>query len=173
MEEILLLGAGVFLVALEVLVIPGVGVAGIFGGLAILASVTLSMLGSYPTMSEVISVLGIVAVSLLALGLLAFGVLRHIPHSKGMSGVFLKRSTSRETGYLSAPDLSGMIGATGRALTDLRPSGTAGIGNDRLDVVTEGPFIAQGTRVIVVRDGVSGLVVRELPAESESEPLDK
>ena len=107
---------------------------------------------------------------LLALGLLAFGVLRHIPHSKGMSGVFLKRSTSRETGYLSAPDLSGMIGASGTALTDLRPSGTAGFGSDRLDVVTEGPFIAQGTRVIVVRDGVSGLVVRELPAESESAP---
>ena len=170
MEEILLLGAGVFLVALEVLVIPGVGVAGIFGGLAILASVTLSMLGSYPTMSEVISVLGIVAVSLLALGVLAFGVLRHIPHSKGMSGVFLKRSTSRETGYLSAPDLSEMIGSMGTALTDLRPSGTAGFGDDRLDVVTEGPFIAQGTRVVVVRDGVSGLVVRELPAESKSEP---
>ena len=170
LEEILLLGAGVFLVALEVLVVPGVGVAGILGSLAILASVTLSMLGSYPTMSEVISALGILAVSLLALGLLAFGVLRHLPHSKGMAGIFLKRSTSRETGYLSAPDLSGMIGASGTALTDLRPSGTAGFGDDRLDVVTGGPWIEQGTKVVVVRDGVSGLVVRELPTESESEP---
>jgi membrane-bound serine protease (ClpP class) len=157
LEEILLLGAGV-------------GAAGILGSLAIFASVTLSMLGSYPTMSEVISALGILAVSLLALGLLAFGVLRHLPHSKGMAGIFLKRSTSRETGYLSAPDLSGMIGESGTALTDLRPSGTAGFGDDRLDVVTEGPWIEQGTKIVVVRDGVSGLVVRELPTESESEP---
>lgn len=172
LEEILLLGAGVVLVVLEVLVVPGVGAAGALGSLAILASVTLSMLGSYPTMSEVISALGILAVSLLALGLLAFGVLRHIPHSKGMSGVFLKRSTSRETGYISAPDMSGMIGASGTALTDLRPSGTAGFGDDRFDVVTEGPWIERGARVVVVRDGVSGLVVRETPAESESKPRD-
>lgn len=172
LEEILLLGAGVVLVVLEVLVVPGVGAAGALGSLAILASVTLSMLGSYPTMSEVISALGILAVSLLALGLLAFGVLRHIPHSKGMSGVFLKRSTSRETGYISAPDMSAMIGASGTALTDLRPSGTAGFGDDRFDVVTEGPWIERGARVVVVRDGVSGLVVRETPAESESKPRD-
>ncbi len=66
--------------------------------------------------------------------------------------------------------MSGMIGASGTALTDLRPSGTAGFGDDRLDVVTEGPWIERGARIVVVRDGVSGLVVRELPAESESAP---
>ena len=126
------------------------------------------MVGSYPTMSEVIGALGIVAISILALGLLAFGVLRHIPHSRGMSGIFLKRSTSRETGYLSAPDMSGMVGASGMALTDLRPSGTARFGDDRLDVVTEGPWIEEGTKVKVVRAGVSGLVVREISDEAEA-----
>ncbi|MCL7973248.1 MAG: nodulation protein NfeD [marine benthic group bacterium] len=168
MEEVLLLGAGVVLVALEILVVPGIGVAGVLGSLAILASVTLSMVGSYPTMSEVIGALGIVAISILALGLLAFGVLRHIPHSRGMSGIFLKRSTSRETGYLSAPDMSGMVGASGMALTDLRPSGTARFGDDRVDVVTEGPWIEEGTKVKVVRAGVSGLVVREISDEAEA-----
>ncbi|MCL7966346.1 MAG: nodulation protein NfeD [marine benthic group bacterium] len=168
MEEVLLLGAGVVLVALEILVVPGIGVAGMLGSLAILASVTLSMVGSYPTMSEVIGALGIVAISILALGLLAFGVLRHIPHSRGMSGIFLKRSTSRETGYLSAPDMSGMVGASGMALTDLRPSGTARFGDDRVDVVTEGPWIEEGTKVKVVRAGVSGLVVREISDEAEA-----
>ncbi|MCL7979311.1 MAG: nodulation protein NfeD [marine benthic group bacterium] len=168
MEEVLLLGAGVVLVALEILVVPGIGVAGVLGSLAILASETRSKVGSYPTMSEVIGALGIVAISILALGLLAFGVLRHIPHSRGMSGIFLKRSTSRETGYLSAPDMSGMVGASGMALTDLRPSGTARFGDDRLDVVTEGPWIEEGTKVKVVRAGVSGLVVREISDEAEA-----
>jgi membrane-bound serine protease (ClpP class) len=169
MEEVLLLGAGVMLVALEILVVPGVGVAGVLGSLAILASVTLSMVGSYPTMNEVIGALGIVAISILALGLLAFGVLRHIPHSRGMSGIFLKRSTSRETGYLSAPDMSGLVGSAGMALTDLRPSGTVLIGDDRVDVVTEGPWIEEGTRVKVVRAGVSGLVVRKVSDEAEAQ----
>lgn len=169
MEEVLLLGAGVVLVALEILVVPGVGAAGVLGSLAILASVTFSMLGSYPTMSEVIGALGIVAISLLALGLLAFGVLRHLPHSRGMSGIFLNRSTSRDTGYLSAPDMSGLVGSAGTALTDLRPSGTVLIGDDRVDVVTEGPWIEEGTRVKVVRAGVSGLVVREVSDEAEAQ----
>jgi membrane-bound serine protease (ClpP class) len=171
MEEVLLLGAGVVLVALEVLVVPGVGVTGALGSLAILASVTLSMLGSYPSMNEVIGALGIVAVSLLALGLLAFGLLSQLPHSRGMSGIFLDRSTSRETGYLSAPDMSAMIGAEGMALTDLRPSGTAGFGDERLDVVTEGPWIEEGSRVKVVRAGVTSLVVREIREDAQGEVL--
>jgi membrane-bound serine protease (ClpP class) len=166
MEEVLLLGAGVVLLALEVFVVPGVGAAGVLGSLAILASVTLSMLGSYPSMNEVIGALGIVAISIIALSLLGFGLLRHIPHSRGMSGIFLKRSTSRETGYLSAPDMSGMIGSVGTALTDLRPSGTAGFGDERLDVVTEGPWIEEGSKVKVVRAGVTSLVVREIHDES-------
>jgi membrane-bound serine protease (ClpP class) len=79
-----------------------------------------------------------------------------------MSGIFLNRSTSRETGYLSAPDMSGMIGAEGLALTDLRPSGTAGFGDERVDVVTEGPWIEEGSKVKVVRAGVTSLVVRQI-----------
>lgn len=163
LEELLLLGTGVALVALEVLVIPGVGIAGVLGGLAILASVTLSMLGSFPTVNDVIGALGILAVSLIAVGLLAWGILRHLPHSRSMTGIFLNRSTSRETGYLSAPDRSDLVGRRGVAATDLRPSGTAVVGEERLDVVTEGPWIEQGTPVVVVRAGVSNLVVREAP----------
>jgi membrane-bound serine protease (ClpP class) len=165
LEELLLLGTGVALVALEVLVIPGVGIAGFLGGLAIMASVTLSMLGSFPTVNDVIGALGILAVSLIAVGLLAWGILRHLPHSRSMTGIFLNRSTSRETGYLSAPDRSDLLGQRGIAATDLRPSGTALIGEERLDVVTEGPWIEQGSAVVVVRSGGSTLVVRETRPE--------
>jgi membrane-bound serine protease (ClpP class) len=37
------------------------------------------------------------------------------------------------------------------ALTDLRPAGTARIGAERVDVVTEGQYVAQGDVVRVVR----------------------
>ncbi|MDT8435560.1 MAG: NfeD family protein [Gemmatimonadota bacterium] len=169
LEELLLLGAGVLLVTLEILVVPGIGVPGLLGGLAILGSITLSMLGSYPSVNDVIGALGILAISLLALGLLAFGILRHLPHSRRLSGILLSRSTSRETGYLSAPDRSAYVGRHGIALTDLRPSGSARFGEERLDVVTEGPWIEDGTPVVVVRAGVSDLVVRETPPEAPHE----
>jgi membrane-bound serine protease (ClpP class) len=37
------------------------------------------------------------------------------------------------------------------AVTDLRPAGTAQIGSERVDVVTEGEYVAQGTKVRVLR----------------------
>lgn len=166
LEEMILLGAGGALIALEVFVIPGFGVAGLAGGVAVLTALVLSMLGSYPTVTEVIGALGIVAVSILVLGVVAFAVLRHLPHSR-MSGVFLKESTSQEAGYLSAPDRAELVGRIGTALTDLRPSGTVGIDGERIDVVTEGPWIEQGEEVVVLRAESYRHVVRQ------AEPRDR
>ena len=163
LEELILLATGVTLVALEILVVPGFGVAGLLGGVALDTSVTLSMLGSFPTVSEVISALGLVAVSILVIGVLAFAIVRHLPHSRRMSGIFLRGATSRETGYLSAPDRRDLIGQLGVAVTDLRPAGTVRVAGERIDVVTEGPWIEEGTPVIVVRAESYRHVVR--PAE--------
>ena len=48
------------------------------------------------------------------------------------------------------------------AVTDLRPSGTAQIGSERVDVVTEGEYVAQGRAVRVVRSEGYRHVVRGL-----------
>jgi membrane-bound serine protease (ClpP class) len=168
LEELILLGSGVILIALEVLVIPGFGLAGLAGGVAVLTALTLSMLGSYPTVTEVISALGILAVSILAIGLVAFAVIRHLPHSRTLSGIFLKQSTSQEAGYLSAPDRHELVGRTGTALTDLRPSGTVSIDGERIDVVTEGPWIEQGERVVVLRAESYRHVVRKHEGAGEA-----
>jgi membrane-bound serine protease (ClpP class) len=47
-------------------------------------------------------------------------------------------------------------------MTDLRPSGTAQIGPERVDVVTEGEYVAQGRAVRVVRSEGYRHVVRGL-----------
>ncbi len=161
MEELILLGVGAALIGLEVFVIPGFGVPGLAGGVAVLTALTLSMLGSYPTVSEVISALGIVAVSILAIGAVAYAVLRHLPHSRTMSGVLLDQATTQEAGYLSAPDRPDLVGQVGEALTDLRPSGTVSIDGERIDVVTEGPWVEQGERVVILRAESYRHVVRK------------
>jgi membrane-bound serine protease (ClpP class) len=166
MEELILLAVGVTLVTLEILVVPGFGVVGLLGGVALLTSVTLSMLGSFPTVGDVISALGLIAVSLLVIGVLAFAVLRHLPHSRRLSGVFLKESTSRDTGYLSAPDREDLIGQTGIAVTDLRPAGTVRVGDERIDVVTEGPWVEEGSEVVLLRaESYRHVVRRAEPGE--------
>jgi membrane-bound serine protease (ClpP class) len=60
------------------------------------------------------------------------------------------------------------MGATGLALTDLRPSGTVEIGEDRIDVVAESQWIKAGTRVRVLRYDGSSYVVRAVPEVTAS-----
>ncbi len=170
MEELLLLGVGVALLAAEILVIPGVGIAGVLGTFAILGSVTLSMIGKFPTMNEVVSAVGLVAFSILVAGVLIFALVRHLPHSRSMKGILLEDSTSRETGYISAPDRQDLIGSIGLTTTDLRPSGTARFGDERIDVVTEGPFLEAGVRVEILHaEGYRHVVRVVLDAKDASD----
>jgi membrane-bound serine protease (ClpP class) len=53
-----------------------------------------------------------------------------------------------------------LVGRDGVAMTDLRPSGTALVGEERVDVVTEGEFISQGSPLRVLRSEGYRLVVR-------------
>ena len=59
-------------------------------------------------------------------------------------------------------DLSGLINQHGSAQTNLRPAGTAVIGNRRVDVVTEGTMIDKDTAVRVVAVEGNRVVVREI-----------
>jgi membrane-bound serine protease (ClpP class) len=113
-------------------------------------------------MNEVISAVGLVAFSILVVGILAFALVRHLPYSRSMKGVLLEDSTSRETGYISAPDRKDLIGTIGLTTTDLRPSGTAKFGDERIDVVTEGPFLHAGVRVKILHADGYRHVVREV-----------
>ncbi|HEY1655825.1 MAG TPA: NfeD family protein [Candidatus Tumulicola sp.] len=53
--------------------------------------------------------------------------------------------------YVTSADRTGLIGRTGTAVSYLRPAGIAAIEGQRVDVLTAGEFIPQGTPVRVVR----------------------
>lgn len=56
-------------------------------------------------------------------------------------------------------------GATGEALTDLRPSGTAAISGQRTDVVTSGEYVERGSPLRVLRVEGARIVVAAEPRE--------
>jgi membrane-bound serine protease (ClpP class) len=60
------------------------------------------------------------------------------------------------------------MGRTGTALTALRPSGTAIIDDERVDVVSQGDFLSAGTAVQVVN--VSGSRVEVKGVRELAEP---
>lgn len=159
-EEVLLLGLGLVALALEVFVLPGFGVAGVVGLLAIVSSMVLAMMGGYPTSGDVAQALAVLGASLFITAAVMYTWLRHLPNSGRFSGLLLKGAGSRSAGFTTAPSRPELVGQSGVAVTDLRPSGTARIGEERLDVVTEGEYVPQGSRVLVVQSDGYRHVVR-------------
>jgi len=160
-EEVILLVAGLALLGVEIFVVPGFGIFGVAGTLAVLASLYLSLVGNMATgfdLSQAALILS-TAIALVLVG--AWTIIRLLPRNERFrrSGIMLGDSLSRETGYLSAPVRPDLVGHEGVALTDLRPAGTAQIGDERVDVVADGSWIERGTPIRVVRsDGYRHVV---------------
>jgi membrane-bound serine protease (ClpP class) len=91
------------------------------------------------------------AAAFLVTGAVLFGWLRHLPNSQRWSGLFLRDSTKAGEGFISALPRGDLVGRSGVAQTDLRPSGTATVDGERLDVVTEGEWVKAGAAVTVIR----------------------
>ena len=63
----------------------------------------------------------------------------------------LALSAAQGPEYVTSADHGSLRGRTGTAASYLRPAGIASIDGRRIDVLTEGEFIAQGTPIRVVR----------------------
>jgi membrane-bound serine protease (ClpP class) len=163
-EEVILLGAGLIALGIEVFVLPGFGVAGIVGLVAIGTAIVLAMLGGGPTPADVTQALLVLGASLALTAAVIYAWFRHLPTSTRFSGLLLHQSVDRAGGFLSAPERHDLVGQDGVATTDLRPSGTATFGEERVDVVADGEYIPAGTRIRVVRAEGYRQVVRRTGA---------
>lgn len=152
-EELMLLAAGLILIGLEMFVIPGFGVAGLAGITAVIGSIYLSLVSHLSSESDMSQAAGMLSAAILIVLLAAWALVRKLPRSGRFerSGVLLGDATHRNAGYISNPVREELLGATGVALTDLRPAGAARINDERVDVVAEGTFIPSGTPIRVVR----------------------
>jgi membrane-bound serine protease (ClpP class) len=152
-EELMILVAGIALIGVEMFVLPGFGIAGIAGVLAVLGSVYLSLVTHLSSEADMSQAAGILSAAILIVLLAAWALLRALPRSGrfSKSGMMLADATDRATGYLSNPVREELVGREGVALTDLRPSGAAQFGDERLDVVSDNVWISAGTPIKIVR----------------------
>jgi membrane-bound serine protease (ClpP class) len=161
-EEIILLGVGLVAISIEVFVLPGFGAAGILGIVALAAAIVLAMIGSSPSAADVTQAFTVLGVSVAITAAVTYAWLRHLPNSGRFGGLFLRGGAHQADGYIAATPRHDLVGQDGIAVTDLRPAGTAQIGQERVDVVTEGEYVAQGRAVRVVRSEGYRHVVRGL-----------
>jgi len=159
-EELLMLGLGAVAIGIEVFLLPGFGVAGVLGIVLVAASVVLALVGNLPTMTDFMQAGAILGASIIISAAVFIAWLRHLPNSTRFTGLFLKSATHASEGFISAPIRPDLVGKSGSALTDLRPSGTAVVEGERVDVVTEGEFVKAGQPVTVMRSEGYRLVVR-------------
>ena len=168
LEEFLLVSLGLILVAMEIFFIPGFGIAGIFGILALMGGLGLSLIGSGATWDSTLSALGQVSLSILVAILVALFLLRYFQRLPFGKRLLLKTSLLSKEGYASSPEGDQRwLGKRGTAATDLHPSGIAHLNGDRVDVVSDGDFINVGQAVEVVRVDGNRIVVRLLTEPAE------
>ena len=150
-EEVILLALGFVALGVEAFILPGFGVAGVIGLGLVATSIVLALVGTAPTGGDLVQAGAILVTALIITASVLFAWIRHLPHSARFRNVMLRDGHAAGDGYVSAPARGDLVGQSGKAVTDLRPSGTAEIGAERVDVVTEGEYVPMGAPVTVLR----------------------
>ncbi len=149
-----LLVTGYLLMAAEIFVIPGFGVAGIGGFICLGAGCYLAYQHYGPTYGALTIVLVMAS---------ATAVLLWIPKSRFGRDV-VHSSTLADARAAETELATGQIGVTE---SDLRPAGFARFGELRQSVVTEGEFIATDSKIVVTEVQGSRIVVELAPEDKE------
>jgi len=158
--EILIFVVGLILLALEIFVIPGFGVAGISGIILVFLGLVLSLIGNVNFNFENVQLRGVgVAITTVVIGVFGGFILSLYLGKKlftAQKGIFknfaLNTVQHVDEGYVSVEtSLFALKGKTGVSQTVLRPGGKVVIDHEVYDAVAETGFIEKGKGVKVTR----------------------
>jgi membrane-bound serine protease (ClpP class) len=171
-EQLLLVGLGAALLAVEVFVLPGFGIAGLLGIAAVMAAVVTGLVGRGATMGAFAGAAGRVALAIAAALAIAMVIWRYLP--KTPLGRRLMLETGLAPGGGDAPSEleKQWLGRSGVTISPLRPAGFAEIDGERIDVVSTGEMIESGAAVVVSRVEGNRVVVRRQRNPAEGAPHD-
>jgi len=167
--EVILFIAGVSCVALEIFVLPGFGIFGLGGGAMVLASLILASQtfflprNAYQT-AEFENSLLVLAAATVGIIVVAATIGRWLPRAPILGQMVLEPPTEEEAAAISDSEalahFEDMIGAVGTTTTPLLPGGKARLGDELLDVITDGEFVPRGAEIVVVAVRGNRVVVR-------------
>jgi len=143
-EAIILFLVGFFLLLAEIFIIPGFGVAGISGIIAIIISIFLTFGNITQATYSILIALGLSTVGF-------FLLIKYIPSTRTWKKFILSTQQKRELGYtVGTKDLKRLNGKIGITITPLRPSGKAEVNGKKLNVVTQGEYVALNTKIKII-----------------------
>ncbi|HVX15413.1 MAG TPA: NfeD family protein [Pirellulales bacterium] len=169
--EVLLFLAGVTCLALEIFVLPGVGLFGLAGGLLVITSLILaSQTFVLPRNDYQLHHLRNSLLMLIGAGIAvvaaAATMRRFLPHTPVLNNMVLAPPSSEEVSRINEREalarLEHLQGRRGVAFTPLVPGGKARIGDELVDVLTDGEFVDRGLPIEVIEVRGNRVVVRGL-----------
>ena len=178
--EIIAIVLGLCLIALELFVIPGFGVAGISGIALVLGGLVLTFVGNAPGLpgtwrlpqiwTGVQNGLLAVVVAFAVSGALAMWIRRYLPKLPYLNRLVLQSATGPVTAGAPAGAVTTeawpFVGTVGRAVSDLKPGGSAEFpyADDKriTAVVSDSGFVAAGTKLAVREVHGNRVVVRPI-----------
>ena len=161
--DLLIIFVGILLLLIEMIVIPGFGIAGISGIIIVVFGLYRLLLPDVPVGEEVTDM----AMSGLTIGIIGglVGLIllfRLMTKTKFWKKLATPDVQDHERGYDTSLGLEDKVGQEGVADTDLHPSGWVLIGNERIFVVSDGTFIEDGEKVKIIKVDGNRVVVRKI-----------
>lgn len=159
--ELILFIVGVILIMVEIFAIPGFGVAGVAGIIAMITGLTLSLVDNVvfeepeftgEGLGVLMRALSLVLVSVLLGLIFSLWSARKLLTTSAFSNLSLKSEQRIEEGFVGVETAQrSLVGMTGTAHTVLRPSGKVMIGDKLYDAKSEYGLIEKGQPVKVIR----------------------
>lgn len=178
MEEMVLIVLGIILLALEIFVIPGFGIAGISGIILILGGTIMAMIPIIPAdgldglrninPDYLESALWKFGLFLLLFVITAWLLAKLLPKTNLFSRLVLSETVGKNRPVEATEEESDLVGKIGESMTFLRPAGIAVIDGKRIDVVSEGEMIDAGSKLKVVKVEGRRVVVKTVLDSKES-----
>lgn len=149
---------GVLLLIIEIF-IPGFGVFGVSGIICCVLSIISVFSNTRQALTSVIF-------ALIASFVIVYLLLKYVIKKPVLNKLVLDTKQEKSKGYTTSyKNSQKFLGKTGTTLTPLRPSGTAAFNGEKLDVLSEGEFILEGEKVVVIKVEGNKIMVKRKGSE--------
>ena len=168
--EMVIFAGGILLIAAEIFVIPGFGIAGISGLILVVTGLFLAMVGSLDLLStdDIVEPVYTLAGAFAGFFVLAWAMYRFLPHSSRFRRMSLMgESVATSVGDIGPDNPERFVGMQGSVVSTLRPAGVAQFGDETIDVVAESGLVRSGESVVVTSVDGRRVIVRALPVDEK------
>ena len=162
MTEFIILFSGIILILLEILVIPGFGVAGISGIILCFYAFFKMLIGAYPSPEDYQAAYMGLSIGIITTVIAAVILYKTIPKTELYNRLIPFTPQKSEEGFTISRGYETLIGETGKTTTDLRPSGKVKIQGKIYQAFSHGDYIDKGEEILVDSIDENQLLVKKV-----------